>query len=154
MQRTLLLLIAGGVLSSALSAAVPLAGCRAAPPAPAPQSHSIADALPGMAEMSDKERAEVFERGFRRQLGPGARVGVVSSVEGETARIAELDTAGLRAGDGLMFFDAAGRAVALGRVGGVDAESAFATFDATLVQDGRDPRSGDFAVFNLQAAAP
>ena len=131
-------------------------GCRAGkvvtPPPPEAAAEPAASRL--ASRLSPDELVEITRRDLARQLGREIRVGYVADAtpDGKRAMIERADTNGVRAGDSFLYFDDAGRAVALGRVSDVDARRVAATYDAAVVDAGRPVRRGDLAAFNLPAA--
>ena len=127
------------------------AGCRAGRVVTPPPE---AAAEPAASRLLPDELVEITQRDLARQLGREVRVGYVADAtpDGARAMVERADTNGVRAGDSFLFFDDAGRPVALGRVSDVDARRVAATYDAAVVDAGRPVRRGDLAAFNLPAA--
>ena len=117
----------------------------AARPAPQPAATAPSQVL------SLRETVEVLERDLRRNIGPEVRVGLVMTIAPQTraARVADLDTSGLRVGDPILFIDATGKSIAAGRLVEVRSGGLIADYDPSLVTDGRGVRVEDFAVLNL-----
>lgn len=106
--------------------------------------------------LSREEQVELLERDLRRHFGREVRVGQIRRIAKATrgAQIVDLDTAGLREGDSVLFVDQQGRAVAAGTLVLVKPLELIAEYDATLVEDGRALALDDFAVLNLTPDKP
>lgn len=135
-------------------------GCAAtggpAPIAPARPTALASDRSPTPPEFTDlsrEEQVELLERDLRRHFGPEVRVGQIRRIASATrgALVVDLDTAGLREGDPVLFIDSDGRAVAAGTLIVVKPLELIVEYDPTLVEDGRPLTLDDFAVLNLGA---
>ena len=124
-----------------------LVGCRGDRGGP----ESAQPMPPGAADPETVQR--VRQRYFSAY--PDSRVGIVIAIEpsGQPfVAVGEIDPAGLRDNEPVLFLDRSGRALTTGRIARVLPDSVHVRYDPPP-QGGREPRRGDMAVFRLPAGA-